>query len=259
MEDHWVAAFGLAHATHHQGEALGMLALGIGALGHEKIGFVQQGVDDGMDGACLRKGLTSTCHLGVMIWRHGQGLPNVARCFQACERLGQGGVVQTEGARACKDRQSVRRIGASQGFDGRDQRLNHGLLEQVALAVDHHRNAPCAQPVDEVGRTGARVHENENLCGIHGPVTVNFGPVAETDGGARHQGRDARRDELVLKMDRLRARVVERRQRDVEVVADRAVLTPDRNQPFHAWRALDDRHRIQALRVGVPFPVHAST
>ena len=152
----------------------------------------------------------------------------------------------------------MRRIGAGQGFDGRDKRLDHGLLEQVALAVDHHRNAPCAQPVDEVSRTGACVHKNENPCRVHRSVTVGFGPVAETDGRARHQGRNARRDELVLKVNRFRSRVVERRQRDVEVVADRPVLTPNRNQPFHAWRALDGRHRIQGLWVCVPFPVHAS-
>ena len=152
----------------------------------------------------------------------------------------------------------MRRIGAGQGLDGCGQRLDHGLVEQVALAVDHHRHAPCTQPVNEVGRAGTGVHQHEDLSGIHGPVAVGFGPVAEPDGRARHQGRDARGDELVLKVDRFRARVVERRQRDMEVVADRAVLAPNRNQPFHAWRALDDRHRIQRLRVGVPFPVHAS-
>ena len=78
MEEHGVAAFGLAHAAQHQGEALGMLPLGIGALRHEQVGLVQQGVDDGMDGTCLRQSPTASCHLGVMTRRHGQGLPNVA-------------------------------------------------------------------------------------------------------------------------------------------------------------------------------------
>ena len=187
-----------------------------------------------------------------------QSIPDVAGFAQSSEGIRQHVVSKAEGRRACKHRQSVRRIRACEGFDCCCQRSYHGLLKQVALPIDHDRYPASAQPFDKIGRTRPGMDQDQHVGRIHRAVVWRFLAVTHPDGGARHEGCDPGRNEFVLEMNRLRAGVIEGRERHEQVFTHLFRIPPNGNQPFQTGCALDVPDGVQALRIRIPRSPHAS-
>ncbi len=167
-------------------------------------------------------------------------------------------VADREGCRAPQHSKGVKAALMSHGVQRRKERLHHGLMQQVALTVDHHGDVAVTKLLHKAGGPPPGMDQDEHVARRHRGVRSDRSFGGELHRGTMDEGSDPCSDQLVFQRGLRGTGVLEGIKRNAKVLDLRRLLCAHRHEPFQPRWCLRRAHGLQPLWVRVPVPVHSA-